>query len=181
MAAGLRGRRRAPAPDWVTGRAGGYGVLLASEGRAFSREAVREAATLARRHDGRVRVLIIARMHGTGFGLPHPGLKPNSHEMAAYEEHVAKAIAKLKRAGVDADGHIITTRRATRSILAEAARLGCEAIVMGADPPRNRFAADFMWSQEPYRVKRRAGIPVHIVCAGSKDGGRAVGAVMPAG
>ncbi len=42
----------------------------------------------------------------------------------------------------------------------EAERLDCAAIVMGADRPRNRFVADFMWSQEPYRVRRRAGRPV---------------------
>jgi hypothetical protein len=35
--------------------------------------------------------------------------------------------------------------------------------VMAADPPRNRFVADLMWSQEPYRVRRRAKVPVHLV------------------
>jgi hypothetical protein len=34
---------------------------------------------------------------------------------------------------------------------------------MGADPPRQRFIANLMWSQEPYRVKRRAKVPVHLV------------------
>ena len=47
--------------------------------------------------------------------------------------------------------------------LGEAKRLGCEAIVMAADPPRNRVLADLMWSQEPYRVKRRAKVPVYVV------------------
>jgi hypothetical protein len=34
---------------------------------------------------------------------------------------------------------------------------------MAADPPRNRFISDLMWSQEPYRVQRRAKVPVHLV------------------
>ena len=36
-------------------------------------------------------------------------------------------------------------------------------IVMGGDPPRNRLLGDFIWSQEPYRVRRRAGRPVYVV------------------
>jgi hypothetical protein len=35
--------------------------------------------------------------------------------------------------------------------------------VMGADPPRSAFVADFMWSQEPYRVRKKAGVPVYLV------------------
>jgi hypothetical protein len=34
---------------------------------------------------------------------------------------------------------------------------------MGADPPRGRLLADFIWSQEPYRVRRRADVPVYLV------------------
>jgi nucleotide-binding universal stress UspA family protein len=51
---------------------------------------------------------------------------------------------------------VIGTRAGAKRILNEARRLGCDVIVMGADPPRNRLVADFMWSQEPYRVRRRA-------------------------
>ena len=34
---------------------------------------------------------------------------------------------------------------------------------MAADPPRNRVSADFMWTQEPYRVRRKAPMPVYLV------------------
>jgi nucleotide-binding universal stress UspA family protein len=140
-------------------------VLLASEGRPFSDDAVRAAAALARERGGAVRVLSIARMWGTGAGLPHPGLRPNKRELAEHEENIAAAIRALKRAGLAADGHIVATRKATKSILAESRRVGCAAIVMGADPPRSRLVADFMWSQEAYRVRRRAPVPVHVVRA----------------
>jgi nucleotide-binding universal stress UspA family protein len=140
-------------------------VLLASEGRPFGDPAIREAADLARRHGGEVRVLQLARMWGTALGLPHPGLRPNRRELERHQDEVADAIRALRRAGVSADGHIIATRKATKSIIGEARRVGCKAIVMGGDPPRNRLVADFMWSQEPQRVKRRARVPVHVVPA----------------
>jgi hypothetical protein len=58
---------------------------------------------------------------------------------------------------------VLATRKATKRIISEAERLGCDAIVMAADPPRNRLLADLMWSQEPYRVQRRSRIPVYLV------------------
>ena len=58
---------------------------------------------------------------------------------------------------------MLATRKATKRIVHEAERLGCDAIVMAADPPRNRIVADLMWSQEPYRVRRRARVPVYLV------------------
>jgi len=61
---------------------------------------------------------------------------------------------------------VIGTRSATRRIVAEARRRGCDAIVMAADPPRHWFVSDFIWSQEPYRVRRRAPVPVYLVPAG---------------
>ena len=36
---------------------------------------------------------------------------------------------------------------------------------MGADAPRGAFVGDFLWSQEPYRVRRRAKVPVYLVTA----------------
>jgi hypothetical protein len=34
---------------------------------------------------------------------------------------------------------------------------------MSADPSRRWLVGDFMWSQEPQRVRRRAKMPVHLV------------------
>ena len=64
---------------------------------------------------------------------------------------------------MEADGNIFGTRKATKRIVSEAERLGCNSIVMAADPPRSRLVADLLWSQEPYRVQRRAKVPVHLV------------------
>jgi nucleotide-binding universal stress UspA family protein len=138
-------------------------VLLASEGRRFSPEVIDVAAQMALPVGGIVRVLTIARLWGTGLGLPHPGLRPNRREMAEHEDNVANAIRRLNAAGVAANGHIITTRKPWKSILNEASRQGSHAVVMGADPRRPWIVGDFMWSQEPYRVLRHAPIPTHLV------------------
>jgi nucleotide-binding universal stress UspA family protein len=76
---------------------------------------------------------------------------------------VARAVKRLKRRGVAAQGHVLGTRKATKKILEEAAKEDCEAIVMAADPDRNRFLGDMLWSQEPQRVRRRAKLPVFLV------------------
>jgi nucleotide-binding universal stress UspA family protein len=134
-------------------------VLLASEGRRIPPAAVDLAAKLGKQ----VHVFTVVRVWGTSLGLPNPGLLPTRKEWAEQRDVVRAAVEELKRQGVEATGHVLATRKATKRIVGEAERLGCSAIVMAADPPRNRFVADLMWSQEPYRVKRRAKVPVHLV------------------
>ena len=134
-------------------------VLLASEGRVIPASAIRFAAELR----APVRVFSIARIYGVAFGLPNPWLRPSRTEWQEQRDIVARAVKALKREGIDADGHVVGTRKATRAILRESHSLGCDAIVMGADPPKNRILADLMWSQEPYRVRRRARIPVYVI------------------
>lgn len=138
-------------------------VLLASEGRAIPQAAVDLVIKLAKPSGGSARVFSIARIHGVSFGMQTPGLLPTRREWAEQREIVSKAIKRLKRAGVDADGHVLGTRKATKKIVEEAAKEGCDAIVMAADPDRNRFVADFLWTQEPQRVRRRAKVPVFLV------------------
>ena len=60
---------------------------------------------------------------------------------------------------------MLGTRNATKKILEEAEAHRCEAIVMAADPDRNRVVATAMWSQEPQRVRRKAKLPVYLVPA----------------
>ena len=136
-------------------------VLLASEGRPIPPSAIRFAAGLR----APIRVFSIARVYGISFAFPNPWLMPSRREWKEQREIVAKAVKALERQGVKADGRVVGTRKATRGILREAARQGCDVIVMAADPPRNRLLADLMWSQEPYRVRRRARMPVYLVPA----------------
>jgi nucleotide-binding universal stress UspA family protein len=138
-------------------------VLLASEGRPISEAAVERAAELARESGGSVHVFSVARVWGTSLGLPNPGLLPTKAEWDVQKAVVSNAVKALKRLGVEATGQVLATRKPTKRIVAEAERVGCSAIVMSADVPRNRLLADLMWSQEAYRVKRRAKVPVHLV------------------
>jgi nucleotide-binding universal stress UspA family protein len=140
-------------------------ILLASEGREIPDAAIKRAIDLARQWHASVHVFSIARVHGVAFGLPSPGLLPTKREWQEQRELVTKAIRRLERKGIDAKGHVLGTRNATKKILAEAKLEGCDVIVMGADPDRNRFVGSLLWSQEPQRVRRRAKIPVVLVGA----------------
>jgi len=152
-------KRPSPDPDTLDVRA----VMLASESREIPAGALDLAVRLAKRSAAAVHVITIARVHGTALGLPNPGLLPTKAEWEEQRSILSKAVARLKREGIEADGLVLGTRAGAKRIVKEAARLNCDAIVMGADPPRNRVLADFMWSQEPYRVRRRARVPVFLV------------------
>ena len=110
-----------------------------------------------------VRVFSIARVWGTSLGLPMPGLLPTKREWDEQRKVVTDAVDAVERKGVEAQGRVIATRKGSKRIVAEAERLGCEAIVMTADADRHWLLADFMWSQEPQRVRRRAKVTVHLV------------------
>jgi universal stress protein family protein len=131
-------------------------------------DAVAAAARLARELNAEVRVFSIARIWGTSLGLPMPGLLPSKREWDEQREHVTDAVEMLRKQGIGAEGHVIASRKPGKRIVREAKFRGCDAIVMSADPSRHWLLADFMWSQEPQRVRRRATraeIPVHLVGA----------------
>ena len=138
-------------------------ILLASEGRPFSQAAIDLAIELAKPSGASVHVFTIARIHGVAFGMQSPGLLPNKREWQEQRDIVGKAIARLKRKGVEADGHVLGTRKSTKKILEEAKTHGCDAIVMTADPDRHRLIRDMIWTQEPQRVRSKAKLPVFLV------------------
>jgi nucleotide-binding universal stress UspA family protein len=138
-------------------------ILLASEGRPITDAAIDRVVELARPAGASVRVFSIARVHGVSFGMSNPGLLPTKKEWDDQRQIVAKAVKRLEQKGLEADGHVVGTRKTTKRILQEAKVAGCDAIVMAADPDRNRVTGDFLWSQEPQRVRRKAKIPVFLV------------------
>jgi nucleotide-binding universal stress UspA family protein len=148
-----------PDPETIDASA----VLLASEDREIPRSAIEFTARLARRNGAPVHVFSIARIWGTSLGFPSPGLYPTKHEWEAQRANVDRAVRALRKKGVEAHGRVIGTRAAAKRIVHEAESLDCDAIVMAADPPRGRLVSDFVWSQEPYRVRRRSNVPVYLV------------------
>jgi nucleotide-binding universal stress UspA family protein len=157
-----------PPPDAFAGKS----ILLASEGRPIPPAATKLAGRMAERAGAEVHVLSIARIWGSSFGLTHPGLLPNKREMQERYESVEAALSSLKRRHVVASGQVSGTRNAAKRILAEARRHGADAIVMAADPPLYWFLSNMVWSQEPYRVRRMAPVPVYLVIDDQEAVGR---------
>jgi nucleotide-binding universal stress UspA family protein len=141
-------------------------ILLASEGREIPDAAIARVAELADRAgdaNPSVHVFSIARIHGVSFGFPNPGLMPTKPEWTAQRKIVDSAIKRLRRSGLDAEGHVLATRKVTARICQEATKAECQAIVMAADQDRTRLIGDMLWTQEPQRVRRRAKVPVFLV------------------
>jgi hypothetical protein len=106
-------------------------VLLATDGRRpFSAEAIERAAALASQRG--VAVLAIAKIYGTQFGLPHPGLMPTRDEVDLRRGWIADAIAVLERRGVDADGQLAATRKPIKLIAKVALARSVEHVVVDA-------------------------------------------------
>jgi len=154
-------RRASPPPDPETLEI--RHLMVASEGRRISHDVVVRALELARPHHARIFVMSIARVWGTSLGFPSPGLLPSKREWDEQRLLVREAVSAFEKAGFEADGLVLATRRAAKRILAEARLRKMDAIIMGADPSRG-LLGDFQWSQEPYRVARRSRtIPVYLV------------------
>src|SRR5271170_4509970 len=87
-------------------------IMLASEGRRIPASAVEFAAQLALKAEAPVHVFIIARIWGSAFGLPHPGLMPTKREWQAQHDLATEAVDRLKRRGVEATGQVVSSRNA---------------------------------------------------------------------
>jgi len=79
---------------------------------------------------GGVAVLAIARIYGTQFGLPHPGLMPTRDEIDTRRGWIADAISALERAGVEADGQLAATRKPIKTIARVARARGVRHVVV---------------------------------------------------
>jgi hypothetical protein len=106
-------------------------VLLATDGRQpFSPGAIERAAALA--SPGGVAVLAIAKIYGTQFGLPHPGLMPTKAEVDERRGWISAAIAALERKGVEADGQLAATRKPIKLIARVALARSAQHVVVDA-------------------------------------------------
>ena len=121
------------------------------------------AARLAAPSGAPVYVFAIARVHGTNLGFPNPGLLPTRQEWDAQHKSVAKAVKALRKRGVRAEGRVVGTRSAPITMASQPRRSASWTIFLAADPPRSAWVSDFIWSQEPQRVRKRARVPVYLV------------------
>jgi hypothetical protein len=77
-----------------------------------------------------VAVLAIAKIYGTQFGLPHPGLMPTKAEVDLRRGWIADAIKALERKGVEADGQLAATRKPIKLIARVAVARSVEHVVV---------------------------------------------------
>lgn len=136
-------------------------MVLASEGKPFSRPAIDQAARLA---DGSpVAVVSVARMYGSAYGLPNPGLMPTRSELAAQQDQVNRALRILGRRGLECYGQVAIARRATKAIAKAAAARGADHIVIDVRAgPRWRQVVEGDLVKELQRKCGR-GIEIHPV------------------
>jgi hypothetical protein len=155
----IRRRRR-----WDAQPTGRSEVLLASDGRRdFSSKAVARAADLAE-GGGSVAVVTIAKIYGSQFGLPHPGLLPTKQEMKERQDWLEEAIAALGRRGVEADGQIAATRKARKKLAEIAHMRGVHVVVIDENPGtglRRLIEGDV--GAELRRKLRKDGIEVEVI------------------
>jgi hypothetical protein len=128
-------------------------VLIATVGIAIPPTVIRRAVQLS---EGRpVAIVAIARIYGSSFGLPSPGLMPTRKEMDEQLALVNKAIARLERAGVEAWGQVASTRRYARTIAQVGRARGVSRVlVVTPEVPRWRRLMEGDTARD---VRRRVG------------------------
>ena len=140
-------------------------VLLASDGRrGFGPRAVARAAALAGSEP--IAVVTIAKIYGSSFGLPAPGLMPTKDEMNERLGWIRDALAQLERKGAEADGQVAQTRRAVRTIVRIARARNVRTVVIeSAELARWRGVIEGDVAAAVARSLKRSGIEVEVLPA----------------
>ena len=111
-------------------------VLIATAGHDVPESAIRQAAAAS--EGGAVAVVALARVYGSAFGLPNPGLMPTRKELQAERDRVTAAVAAIERCGVTTWGQVAATRRPVRTISRIAAARGAR-VVLVVTPETSRW------------------------------------------
>ena len=153
-----RARARFGKAKWDSQPTQSSAVLIATVGVAIPPAVIGRAVQLS---GGRpVAVVTIARIYGSSFGLPSPGLMPTRKEMDEQRAIVNKAIDRLERAGIEAWGQVASTRRYGKTIAQAAQARGVdEVLVVTKKVPRWR---SFLEGDTARDVRRRIGKQVVV-------------------
>lgn len=103
-------------------------VLIASLGEAIPRSAIKRSVGLSMGQP--VAVVTIARIYGSSFGLPNPGLMPTRKEMDEQKGHVEATIAALEKLGSEAWGQVAASRRPAKTIAQAAKARGVRHVIV---------------------------------------------------
>jgi nucleotide-binding universal stress UspA family protein len=107
-------------------------VVLASAGSPISDVAINRALSLA--GGDAISVVSIAKVHGSAFGLPNPGLLPTRREKEEQRAIVGAAVDAIENRDIAADGQVIVTRNAGRAIAKVARGRGARYVVFQTSP-----------------------------------------------
>lgn len=111
-----------------------------------------------------VAVIAIAKLHGSGFGLPNPGLLPTKKEQETQRRQVQEAIDALNRLGVEADGQVMITRSPAKAFARVARVRRVEVVVMDAQPgSRLRRLVEGDLARSVRRRVRNRSVTVEVV------------------
>jgi kynureninase len=107
----------------------------------------------------------IAKIYGSSFGLPHPGLLPTKAELDERRSWVNRAVRALEADGAAADGQVAATRRAAKKLAAVARARGAKIVVIDettvTNPFRRLIEGDV--GAELRRKLRKDGVVVEVV------------------
>lgn len=122
-------RRTGPAPPPSSAL-----LVVSQTSAAPSPDAVARAVEAA---DGSpVTVMTVLRIHGSGLGVPHPGLLPTAREREQGRAAIAAAIAALEASGAQAaHGEIAITRAEARAIARTARAVGTTTVILDLPGP----------------------------------------------
>jgi len=93
-------------------------VLIASNGEKIPNAVLRQALQLSQGEP--VAVVTLARIYGSAYGLPNPGLMPTKREMADQHAIVRRAMESLEKVGCEVWGQVAATRKPVKTISAVA-------------------------------------------------------------
>ena len=109
--------------------------------------------------------MTIAKIYGSSFGLPHPGLLPTKGEIAERQRWAETAIHRLRAKGVSADGQVAATRRTAKKLAAVARGRGVRVIVIDETTAsrglRRMIEGDV--GAELRRKLRKDGVEVEVI------------------
>ncbi|MDI9349204.1 MAG: hypothetical protein QM537_04285 [Candidatus Symbiobacter sp.] len=154
-------------------------ILMASLGKPFSDDSLAATVTLAKslginakpsdeKERPPVHLFTIARIFGSSFGMPNPGLMPNKREWQEQHDLLAAAQKSLKKSGVAASALVVSSRNPIKRIIAEAKHVNATHLVIEAPPRKHWLIAHLFWDQQAYAIGKRAqklGIEVRLVTA----------------
>jgi hypothetical protein len=124
----IAARRRFGRARWDPQPTQAAAVLIASTGEPIPLGTIRIA--VERSGGEPIAVVSIARIYGSNFGLPNPGLMPTRRELAVQYDQVQQALAAIERAGVAGWAQVTATRRPAKAIAAAARARGARHILV---------------------------------------------------